>query len=613
MKKLSKKHRRNIVILFSCLFVLLIGFQNCGKKEKGSGSFGSGDNDGTGGGTTTTTTPTTSQNATLEVTEIENSGTPQQRWTWNCNQPSCDFRYFITEDSSYSFPATQRYSPQNFATKNNVEGDYFLYIQAEKNESESAVKKVSIVIGPESNGGGGNPALIDQIDIGGSHTCALTHDNGDDDAGHVKCWGLNDKGQLGYGSTDNIGDGAGEVSGLVDVDVHPDSDDNHLTEFIATGGQHTCVLLENKCVKCWGSNELGQLGYSDTNNNIGDADSEMGSNLGPVGGQDFKVKSIATGLAHSCSITTDDKAKCWGANDKGQLGQGNTDNLTFNEAPQSNDIADIDIHDDPSEQDQAKIEGFLPRHIATGTKHTCAVLNNDCIKCWGENKYGQLGYEVQTNNPNLGDETGEMGTNLPPVGGMEFKVKAIAVGDSHTCAIMNSDDSVQCWGLNDKKQLGLGSTATSHHVPLDGTNLSTTKVDLGSNTAKSITAGAKHTCVTLNDDTTKCWGLNNSGQLGQGSTDDINDASGIAVPIENSGTIAGKTIASGENTCFIGDDGKVKCWGNNEKGQLAQDHACSLGNGLGYSASSNDKCNPSSTASDVMGKTVDTINYLSFE
>ena len=645
MKKLSKKHRRNIVILASCLFVLLIGFQNCGKK--GSETFPSGS-----GSSSTTTTTTSSQNTTLEVTEIEDSiTTPRQSWTWNCTQSfrPCKFRYhFSPDDNTSSLEALESKDyilNDTTANKNDVEGNYFLYIQAEKNGSKSAVKKVPIVIGPESNEGGGNPALIDQIDIGGSHddndiiinshACSLLKD------GHVKCWGSNNYGQLGYEDKKNRGDGqAGSVniSGLPNVNVHPvtGTDDDHLRKFIATGANHTCVLLRNECIKCWGENDQGQLGYNDKANNFGDSPGEMGEPLKPVGGLNFKVKSVdiggddavlATGHNHTCAITKDDSdgtkakaVKCWGANDKGQLGQGNTDNLTFNEAPQSNDIADIDIHDDPNEQDQAKTEGFLPRHIATGAKHTCAVLNNDCVKCWGGNQHGQLGLGDTDHRGDNSDDSstadvdeGEMGTNLPPIGDadLSFKVKTVVTGDWHTCAIMLNGE-VQCWGWNDKGQLGVDVPHIGNTKNAQG-EVDFIPVDLGNKTAKSITAGAKHTCVTLEDDTTKCWGLNKSGQLGQGSTDDINDASGTAVPIENSGTIAGKTVAGGENTCFIGDDGKVKCWGNNEKGQLAQDHACSLGNGLGYSASSNDKCNPSSTASDVMGKTVDTIEYLSFE
>ena len=550
MKKFNQKHYKNAVILMGCLFVLVLGFQNCAKKNSlEQPSLPGNDNGGSSSGTTTSS-------VTTQTTNDGNNG--------------------------------------NNGNNGNT-------------------------------GGEKTPFLVDQLDTSGSHACSLKD-------GYVKCWGLNDKGQLGLEDTSNRGNGPDQISGLSNVDVHPVTgpDDDHLTKFIATGGKHTCVLLRNECIKCWGENDQGQLGYNDKANNFGDEAGEMGEPLKPVGGLNLKVKSVdiedgdavlATGHNHTCAITRDDadgaKAKalkCWGENDQGQLGQGHTNNLNFNTNPQPDDIPDIDIHID---DDDSNDDGFLPRHIATGAKHTCVVLNNDCVKCWGGNEHGQLGLGDtdhrgdNSDDSNTNDNEGEMGTQLPPVGGLDFKVKTVVTGDWHTCAIMKGSDegSVQCWGWNDKGQLGVdkahvGNTKNAQDA------VDFYPVDLGGQKAKSITAGAKHTCVTLEDDTTKCWGFNKSGQLGQGNTDDSSDAQ--TVSIESSLTIAGEAVAGGENTCFIGDDGKVKCWGNNDHGQLAKEHICSLGNGLGYSASSNDQCN-SPDAGDVRGKTVDTINYLSFE
>ncbi len=598
MEKLNKKHLKNVVILTSCLFVLIIGFQNCGKKktnQEGGAEFDS--------------------SIDLEVTGIENSTIPRQSWTWDCNNAPCEFRFVINESSAHDNALDdEAYSSDNNTAAGSDapgEGEYYLHIQAKKDVVESEVKTVSIVVGQEEV----TPSLVDQVDTSGSHACSLKD-------GYVKCWGLNDKGQLGYGDTDNRGDGPDEISGLADVSVHETiisggTEDGHLTKFIATGDQHTCALLKNECVKCWGNNEYGQLGYGDTDNRGDDVD-EMGDNLDPVGSLEFKVKTVATGLAHTCSITKTDTVRCWGGNDQGQLGQGSTDNLT-------EPSPDVDIHNDPDEQDQAIIAGFLPKHVAAGAKHTCAMLNNDCVKCWGGNEYGQLGYgDMENRGDDANDlvtedvDEGEMGLNLLPVGGMEFKVKAIATGDWHTCAIMKSNDSVQCWGLNDEGQLGVGSTQNIGDAKDAEDKVVFAPVDLGNQKAKSITAGARHTCVTLEDDSTKCWGLNKSGQLGQGSIANIGSADGEtgtslpAIPIEASSIVKGSVVAGGDSTCFKLDDGKVKCWGNNDKGQLAKEHICSLGNGLGYSVSSTDQCN-SSDAEDVVGTTVDQIEYLSFE
>ena len=602
MKNLNTNRNKNIVILTCCLFVLVIGFQNCGKSrnnDEGEKELGSN---------------------ILEVTGIDESNTtPQQSWTWTCSGPPCEFRFIINESSTHENVLNdEKYSSDNNrAESSETSGTYHLHIQARKDGVESEVKSVSIVVGQEEEK---EPYLVDQVDTSGSHACSLKE-------GYVKCWGLNDKGQLGLGDTDNRGDDPDEISGLADVSVHePIDEDGHLTEFIATGGQHTCALLENKCVKCWGSNEHGQLGYDDTDNRGDDAD-EMGKNLGPVGGLDFKVKTIDTGLAHSCAVTNKNNkntVQCWGANDQGQLGQGSIESFYAPSPP-------VDIHNDPDETDQAKIEGFFPTHVAAGARHTCVVLRNDCVKCWGGNEYGQLGYGDtdprgdDADDPETDDvNEGEMGLKLPPVGGMGFKVKAIATGDWHTCAIMKSDDSVQCWGLNDEGQLGVGSIQNIGEAKNDQDEVVFTAVKLGGKKAKSITAGGKHTCVTLDDGSTKCWGLNKSGQLGQGSVANIGSAGGEtetspAIPIEASNIVKGSVVAGGDTTCFKtdegeGKEGKVKCWGNNDKGQLAKEHNCSLGNNLGYSASSADdqQCN-SPDATDVVGKTVDQIKYLSFE
>lgn len=567
VEKFSKEYHKRLYLLLGCLCTLFIGFQSCAKNDQ----------------------DTSPSKPKVEVTGITNSSTPQNSWTWSCSNPACTFRHFINQQSeSYEFPNNHNYDDENTAQKSDVEGNYYLHIQAkDSNNNESEVKTVSIVIGQE----GQNDFFAKQLDTGGLHTCSLSKDL------RMKCWGNNEYGQLGQGHTQNVGDGINEMSQLRDINVHPDEPD-HLPEFIATGAKHTCAVLENKCVKCWGDNKYGQLGYSDTNNNRGDEADEMGSNLGPVGGLDFKVKTIVTGSTHTCAIMNNDKVRCWGQNDQGQLGQGSTNNAFI----EPDKIPDVNVH--PDEPDH------LPESIVAGAKHTCVVLENKCVKCWGNNKYGQLGYS-DTNN-NRGDEANEMGSNLGPVGGLAFKVKTLAAGDWHTCAIMK-DDSVKCWGRNDKGQLG----QNSRNNIVDPTSLAS--VNLGGRTAKSIVTGAKHTCVTLDDESMKCWGFNEHGQLGQGSTDDIvlDEIAGNlkSVPVDSSRKIA-STSANGDNTCFILDNGKIKCWGNNDYGKLGQGHICSLGNGKGYSASTEDdpntndffeQCN-APNADDVIGKTVDTIN-----
>ena len=140
--------------------------------------------------------------------------------------------------------------------------------------------------------------------------------------------------------------------------------------------------------------------------------------------------------------------------------------------------------------------------VAIGYTHTCAILSDDSLSCWGVNTYGQLG---------VGDTTNRDSPTTVSLG--SSTVKAVALGQYHTCAILN-DDSVKCWGYNYYGQLGIGVWMGNENPP---SGLST--VDLGSGrTAKKLSAGRDHTCAILDDDSLVCWGSNGMYQLGLGDT-----------------------------------------------------------------------------------------------
>ena len=146
---------------------------------------------------------------------------------------------------------------------------------------------------------------------------------------------------------------------------------------------------------------------------------------------------------------------------------------------------------------------------------SCAILNDGSIKCWGHNYYGALGLG---DTQNRGDDPGEMGDNLPAVDlGAGKTAIAIGAGVFHTCALL-SDNRVKCWGGNDFGQLGLGDTLHRGDNPGEmGDNLPA--VDLGPGiTPLAIAAGTYGTCALLNGGRAKCWGDNSAGQLGLGDT-----------------------------------------------------------------------------------------------
>jgi alpha-tubulin suppressor-like RCC1 family protein len=213
---------------------------------------------------------------------------------------------------------------------------------------------------------------------------------------------------------------------------------------LAAGEAYTCALLSDGTVKCWGSNQHGQLGSGNTDV-VGD--DELPSSVGPVSVTTTPgvfVEHLTAGFEHVCALLSDGSVKCWGNNDFGQLGYGNTDVIGDDELPSS--VGPVTITTDAS---------VLATAITAGNHHTCALLSNGTVQCWGLGSDGRLGYgDVRT----IGDD--ELPSSVGPVSitttpGVE--VEQVAASGNHTCAIL-SDGSLKCWGYNHHGQLGYGNT-----------------------------------------------------------------------------------------------------------------------------------------------------------
>jgi alpha-tubulin suppressor-like RCC1 family protein len=359
--------------------------------------------------------------------------------------------------------------------------------------------------------GGGRTATA--VSVGSGHACAIVDD------GTVRCWGTGSSGRLGYGNTANVG--AGGVTQTVAAAGAVDLGGGRTATAISAGGLHTCAILDDGTVRCWGSNASGQLGYDDTTT-VGD--DELPSTAGPVdfGGGRTAV-AISAGTSHTCAILDDGTVRCWGSNASGQLGYGTTANVGNGIGTDVADAGPVDLG-----------AGRTATAISAGGLHTCAILDDGTVRCWGANASGQLGYGTTAN---VGDD--ELPTAAGPVdlGGGRTAV-AISAGTSHTCAILD-DGTVRCWGAGANGRLGYGSTDAVG----DGVGLTVADagpVDLGTDrTALAISAGLASTCARLDTGDVRCWGSDGNGRLGYGSpAEDIGDTEppSAAGPVQTGGT-----------------------------------------------------------------------------
>eukprot|EP01083_Nonionella_stella_P271971 922038_1 len=272
------------------------------------------------------------------------------------------------------------------------------------------------------------------IASGSTHNCAVISDG-------TKCWGHGLYGRLGYGDGFARGMQASEMGNNLPI---VELGSNFVPSEVTAGGEHTCALSSLNTVKCFGKNGDGQLGLGDSANR-GDDSNQMGNYLLEVDlGTGFTSTQIVAGRSHTCALSdgTPNKVKCFGANWEGQSGWESYDIYGDSGSDMGDGLPFVDLG-----------SNFEPMQIATGKRHTCALSTTNTVKCFGENNYGQLGYE---DTDRRGDDSNQMGNHLPEANlGSGFIPMQIVTGAYYTC-VLSTLDKVKCWGANEDGQLGRG-------------------------------------------------------------------------------------------------------------------------------------------------------------
>lgn len=300
------------------------------------------------------------------------------------------------------------------------------------------------------------------LSAGAFHTCALIVD------GTVQCWGANWYGQIGNSVWPGSNVPSSAVSGISTAIA------------IAAGAYHTCALLANGTIRCWGANDYGQLGDGSTTDSYGPSSAVSGIST---------AVGIAAGGYHTCALLANGTIQCWGYNTSGQTGDGTT--YAWYTTPTTPVIG---------------VTTAVAVVASASSAHTCALLGDGSIRCWGNNTWGQLGDGTT-------DGTSANGHNTPPPATpIASGAVAVAAGNSHTCAIL-ANGTAKCWGC-------LSSDGSDHCV-LTMPELTPVSVS-GASGMIRISGGAQFRCATLSTGGAKCWGSNNVGQLGNGNTTDQN-------------------------------------------------------------------------------------------
>jgi alpha-tubulin suppressor-like RCC1 family protein len=348
----------------------------------------------------------------------------------------------------------------------------------------------------------GAGCAIVEVSVGSRYTCARRA------AGSVTCWGDNALGQLGNG-TRTPSSTPTEVLGVCDaVEVE-------------AGSNAACARRRSGQISCWGSNISGVLG-------VGRSYEMLNSSATALEVADLTdVTSIDGGAGFFCVIRRGGAVWCWGSNSESQLGIGTAGDTRS--SPLATMVTDA-------------------TYLST-TQTGCAVRTSGQIVCWGNNYFGRLGNGTTTNS------------SVPVVVSGITDAIAVATGVWHTCAL-RAGGTVSCWGDNTFAMLGSTPSTTFTLSPVGVSGITG---------ARQIEIGRRHTCVILADNTVSCWGKNTLGELGRGMVTSYEITPAPVMGLTGVSMISSHSAQEameGGHTCAVRANGTVACWGMNDIGQL---------------------------------------------
>lgn len=287
----------------------------------------------------------------------------------------------------------------------------------------------------------------------------------------------------------------------------------------APAGGNSCGVTGAGVAYCWGTGVFGELGNGDT--------TDISTPAAVLGG--FSFTTVSTGGGPTCGLIAGGAAYCWGLNNVGQLGVGSTTGPQ--QCPQSEPCSTTPV---------AVVNGLSFKSVSSGGATTCAVTVGGAGYCWGYNGFGQLG----------DGDTARSAAPVPVSGGLSFK--AISSSGSFTTCGLTTSGAAYCWGIIPSNSAPSGTNARTTPVPVSGGFSFTT-----------VAAGHGYACGLTVSGAAYCWGYNGNGQLGNGSTSDS------ATPVAVSGGLSFTAVSAGSDyACGLTAGGAAYCWGNNSQGQL---------------------------------------------